>query len=80
MTAKEYLLQAQSIKIQLETMAEQLEFMKSIILYASSPQYSDMPKSTSNNVQKNQDDIINVLDFEEKMNKQIGRASCRERV
>ena len=70
MTAKEYLLQAQSIKIQLEAMAEQLEFMKSIVLYASSPQYNDIPKSTSNNVQKNQDDIINVLDFEEKVKKQ----------
>ena len=70
MTTKEYLLQAQSIKIQLDAMAEQLEFMKSIVSYASSPQYSDMPKSTSYNVHKNQDDIIDFIDYEEKMNKQ----------
>lgn len=67
-SAKEYLMQAQSIKMRLEAMAEQLAFLKSATQYLS-PQYSDMPKTSTKNIHKNEDAIVRVLEYEEKMRK-----------
>ena len=72
MTAKEYLNQAWSIKIRLEAMSEQLAFLKSAALCIT-PQYSDMPRPATRNVHKNEDAIIRVMDFEERLRKQYDK-------
>ena len=72
MTAKEYLSQAWSIRIRLEAMAEQLEFLKSTAQYIV-PQYSDMPKPATPNIHKNEDAIIRVITYKERMEKQFAK-------
>lgn len=66
MTAKEYLLQAKSLKIRIGTMHEQLEYLRSAALY-DPPQYSNMPRSSTRNIHKNEDAIIRVMDKEEQI-------------
>jgi DNA-directed RNA polymerase specialized sigma subunit len=66
MTAKEYLLQAKSLKIRVETMREQLEFLRSAAEY-SPPNYSDMPKSKTPNVRKNEESIIRLIEKNEQI-------------
>jgi len=72
MTAKEYLSQARSIKIKLEAMAEQLAFLKSTALCIV-PQYSDTPKPATQNIRKNEDAVIRVMDYEERIRKQYAK-------
>ena len=71
-TALQYLQQARSIPIRLNAMAEQLERLKSAAEYVA-PQLSDMPKSTTRNVRANEDAIIRLMDYEERMKAQYGR-------
>jgi hypothetical protein len=66
MTAKEYLIQAKSLKIRVETMREQLEFLRSAAEY-SPPNYSDMPKSKTPNVRKNEESIIRLIEKTEQI-------------
>jgi DNA-directed RNA polymerase specialized sigma subunit len=66
MTAKEYLLQAKSLKIRIETMREQLEFLRSAAEY-SPPNYSNMPKSKTPNVRKNEESIIRLIEKNEQI-------------
>ena len=72
MTALQYLQQARSIPIRLNAMAEQLERLKSAAEYVA-PQLSDMPKSATRNVRANEDAIIRLMDYEERMKAQYGR-------
>ena len=71
-TALQYLQQARSIPIRLNAMAEQLERLKSAAEYGA-PQLSDMPKSATRNVRANEDAIIRLMDYEERMKAQYGR-------
>jgi DNA-directed RNA polymerase specialized sigma24 family protein len=66
MTAKEYLLQAKNLKIRIETMREQVEFLRSAAEY-SPPNYSDMPKSKTPNVRKNEESIIRLIEKNEQI-------------
>jgi len=72
MTAKEYLLQAKSIITRLEAMAEQLEFLRSAAVYIV-PQWSDLPKAATRNVHKNEDAIVRVMEFEDRMKAQYAK-------
>ena len=74
MTAKEYLQQASQINVKLKAMAEQLEFLKSAAVYVS-PRYSNMPKTATPNIRKNEDAIIRVIEFTEKMQEQYEKLS-----
>lgn len=69
MTALEYLRQARSIQIRLSAMAEQLERLRSAAEYVG-PRLSDMPKSSTRNIHANEDAIIRLIDFEERMKAQ----------
>jgi DNA-directed RNA polymerase specialized sigma24 family protein len=66
MTAKGYLVLAGEIISKLKSMAVQLEIMKSAAQYITTLP-SDMPKSGTRNVYRNEDAIVRVIDFEEKM-------------
>jgi len=63
MTAKEYLLQAESLKIRIGTMSEQLEYLRSAALYAP-PLTSNMPKPSTRNVHKAEDAYVRVMEKE----------------
>jgi len=69
MRAKEYLAQARSIKIKLEAMSEQLEFLRQVAKYVS-PQLSDMPRAATRNVHKGEDAMVRVMEFEARMMEQ----------
>jgi DNA-directed RNA polymerase specialized sigma subunit len=69
LSAKDYLSQAWEIKIRLEAMAEQLEFLKAAAVYVS-PQFSDRPKTASRNIHETEDAVIRILEFQERMDKQ----------
>jgi chromosome segregation ATPase len=71
-TALQYLQQARSIPIRLNAMAEQLERLRSAAEYVE-PRLSDMPKSATRNVRANEDAIIRLMDYEERMKAQYGR-------
>jgi len=66
MTAKEYLSQAWSISIQLVTMSEQLEFLRTVALYVS-PRLNDLPKPAVRNIHENEDAIIRVIEMEDRI-------------
>ena len=72
MTARQYLQQARGIKIRLDAMAEQLEFLKSAAEHVTT-HYSDMPKPAGRNIRKGEDAIIRVLDFESRMKAQYDK-------
>ena len=72
MTAKEFLSQARTIKLRLETMAEQLVFLKSAAEYAA-PCLSKAPRCPRN-PNKNEAAILRVLEMEERM------AAAREKL
>ena len=72
MNGKEYLSQAAAIKTRLETMAEQLKFLKSTALY-NSPQYSHAPGTGQRNIHKHQDTIAEAIDFEAEIKKQYAQ-------
>ena len=72
MTAKEYLSQAWAIKNRLEAMVEQLAFLKSTAMYTTT-QFSDMPRPCTQNIRKNEDAIIRVLNYEERIQKQYAK-------
>lgn len=66
MNAKEYLSQARCIKMRLETMREQLAFLKSASEY-SGPMYNDMPKTANRSIHKNEDAVIRVIEKQEQI-------------
>lgn len=72
MTAKEYLSQIKRIQTRLAAMSEQLVCLKANAEYIS-PQWSDMPKPATRNIHKNEEAIIRVMEWEEKMNEQYNR-------
>ena len=65
MTAKQYLSQTRDIKIRLDAMKEQAEFLRSVAQY-SGVQYSDMPKAPRN-IKSNEDAYIRLLEKEERI-------------
>ena len=65
MTAKEYLSQARSIKTRLETMAEQLAYLRSAAEYVP-PRLSEAPDS-SPNPHKHEAAMIRVMEMEERI-------------
>ena len=66
MTAKEYLSQAIGIKMRLDAMAVQLDFLKSAAISVT-PCYNGLPKPANRNIHRNEDAILRILEFEEKM-------------
>jgi DNA-directed RNA polymerase specialized sigma subunit len=72
MTAKEYLSQIRRIQTRLSAMADQLECLKASAEYIS-PQFSDMPRPATRNVHKNEDAIVRVIEWQEKMNDEYHR-------
>ncbi|GHU52881.1 hypothetical protein AGMMS49975_09670 [Clostridia bacterium] len=72
MTARRYLEQVRGIKIRLGAMHEQLECLRSAT-ECITQQYSDMPRSTTKNINKSEDAIISVLEWEEKMKAEVNR-------
>ena len=72
MTAKEYLHQARNIQIKLGAMVEQLQFLLAAA-ESITPQYSNSPKPGTCNIHKNEDAIIRVLDYEQRMKEQYSK-------
>jgi len=72
MTAKEYLLQINRIETRLKTMAEQLICLKAAAEYIM-PSFSDMPKSATRNIHKNENAIIRVVEWKQKMETEYER-------
>lgn len=73
MTAKEYLSQAWPVKIQLEAMAEQLEFLKSAVEYIN-PRSSGLPKP-SRNIHRFEDACVKAMDLENRIKERLGKLS-----
>ena len=71
-TALQYLQQARSIPIRLNAMAEQLERLRSAAEYVA-PRLSDMPKSSTRNIHANENAIILLMDYEERMKAQYDK-------
>ena len=69
MNAKEYLSGAWKIKLRIESMTEVLAFLRSAATYTTS-QYSDTPGSATRNVHKNEDAIVRLMDFEERVRRE----------
>ena len=72
MTAKQYLSQIRQIKLRLSTMATQLECLRSAAECITTT-HSNMPHSTTRNIRKNEDAIMRVLEWEEKMQSEVDR-------
>ena len=72
MTAIEYLSQARQINTRIKAMAEQLEYLKAAAEHIGT-RYSDMPKPAIQNIHKNEDAIIKVVDLERRINDQFNR-------
>jgi hypothetical protein len=72
MTAKQYLSQIRHITLRIGSLTSQLECFRSVAEY-SSPQWSDMPKSPNRNIHKNEDAIIRVLEWEDKIKAETDR-------
>ncbi len=66
MTAKEYLSQTRGIKLRLETMREQLEFLRSAAVCVTSS-FDRTGSQVTRNIRRNEDAVIRVMEFEEKM-------------
>ena len=65
MTAKQYLSQIVMLKVRIAAMSEQIEFLRAAAECVTTT-YSDMPRSATRNIHKNEDAIIRVLEMEEK--------------
>jgi RNA polymerase sigma factor (sigma-70 family) len=72
MTAKEYLLQAKATKMRLETLSEQVAYLKSAAEYCGI-NYDDISHSSTRNVHKNEDAIIRLIDWQDKLNDQFAK-------
>ena len=66
MTAKQYLSQIRPIQLRLSAMAAQLECLRSAAECITAT-HSDMPCSATHNIRKNEDAILRMLEWEEKM-------------
>jgi len=72
MTAKQYLSQIRDIQLRLMTMTTQLECLRSAAECITTT-HSDMPRSDTRNIHKNEDAILRVLEWEEKMQSEVNR-------
>ena len=72
MTAIQYLSQIRSIQFRLSSMAAQLECLRAAT-ECITPTYSETPCSQTRNIHKQEDAIIRVLDWEEKMRAEVNR-------
>ena len=72
MTAKEDLGQAWHIKKRMSSLSEQLAYLRSAAEYVS-PQFSETPKAPFPNVHANENAIMSILDFEERLQKQYAK-------
>jgi len=72
MTAKQYLSQIKYIRLRLSAMTAQLECLRSAAECVTTT-YSDMPCSTKRNIHRNEDAIMRMLEWEEKMRSEVSR-------
>jgi RNA polymerase sigma factor (sigma-70 family) len=72
MTVKEYLSQAKATKLRLETLSEQIAYLKSAAEYCGVI-YSDISRAAQPNVHKTEDTIIRLVDWEEKLAGQFAK-------
>jgi len=72
MSAKQYLSGAFKITVKLKAMSEQLMQLKSAAEYIVPPN-EDMPKSATRNIRRNEDAIVKIIEWEDKMNAEYAR-------
>ena len=71
MTVKEYLGQAYRIDQRINSKLEQVTSLRSLVTKASTPTFSDMPRSATRNIHSMENLIVKIMDMEREINADI---------